>query len=95
MSFISACHFIRSRGVDRLYHFLDLCRRGATVGEIGREFGISASLAARLRKKYFIVEYRLRPSVVEAIELHVGIATDIDDERRARLAALQEDRPPR
>jgi len=88
MSFLCACNFIRSRGIDRLYLFLDWCRRGKTVSEIGEEFAISASLAARLRKKYFSVEYRLRPAVVEAIELHLGISGDIEVERRARLSHL-------
>lgn len=89
MSFLVTYNFIARRGLDRSYRFLEMCREQCTVAEIGKEFSISPSLAARLRKRFFVVEYRLRPSTIEAIEFHLEATSDICHDERERFNRLQ------
>lgn len=91
MPFLSAHRFIHRRGIDQFYRFLDLCRRGVPLEEIAREFSISTSMVARLRKRFFIVEYQLRPAVAEAIENHIELVGALEEDRRERLRALTQD----
>lgn len=91
MSFLSAHHFIAARGLDSFLRFLELCRDHHSVASIGAAYSFSASMAARYRKRFFVVEYRLRPAVIEAIEFHLSVSDSSREEFTGRLAKLRSD----
>lgn len=88
MPFLSAHHFIAARGLDEFIELLELCHQHRPIAEIGRRFSFSPSMAARYRKRFFVVEYHLREAVVEAIEFHLAHTDDRQSERAKRLRSL-------